>query len=130
MVEGPGCTLNGEKLQPCVGQRLLRVLPPSSNPTSHTRNVNTSAARGVGPESWSLLVGIFVCAVRTLGKELFIFFAKNVSDEVELNEEAGQDCEFCLRVHFGMSGRHPQLSGRRGSLEGAEAQKPNCATHQ
>ncbi|XP_047441902.1 endonuclease 8-like 3 [Mugil cephalus] len=79
MVEGPGCTLNGEKIRSKVqkGQKLKEV---RGSLTRSTKN---------NPES-----NVFHCfyechytGVETLGKELFMYFGLRA-----------------LRVHFGMNG--------------------------
>lgn len=117
MVEGPGCTLNGIKLRRCVGQRVhaVRGLEVNSNNASDSTAGNAApkapASRALGPDSWSLLVGFFICAVRTLGKELFVFFSRS---DTMLDYDASKDslaepAEYCLRVHFGMSGKCAQL---------------------
>ncbi|KAM3938076.1 endonuclease 8-like 3 [Leptodactylus fuscus] len=77
MVEGPGCTLNGEKIRARVpqGQRVLGAQKPASNAVPSASNVLQS------------LVSCNYTGVETLGKELFLYFGLKV-----------------LRVHFGMNG--------------------------
>ncbi|XP_036425178.1 endonuclease 8-like 3 isoform X1 [Colossoma macropomum] len=77
MVEGPGCTLNGERIRAKVqkGQKVVKVS-------------GASAARndGVGP-SVQCITGCTYTGVQTLGKELFMYFGPRA-----------------LRLHFGMNG--------------------------
>ncbi|XP_034399225.1 endonuclease 8-like 3 [Cyclopterus lumpus] len=79
MVEGPGCTLNGEKIRSKVqkGQKL-----------KETRGSLTTSAKNkpVG-NAFHALVGSPYTGVETLGKELFMYFGLRT-----------------LRVHFGMNG--------------------------
>ncbi|XP_044143867.1 endonuclease 8-like 3 isoform X1 [Bufo gargarizans] len=81
MVEGPGCTLNGEKIRARVpqGQRVVAVRG-SANPAS-------SAALGTSSSGLLSLVSCTYTGVATLGKELFLYFGLKA-----------------LRVHFGMNG--------------------------
>ncbi|XP_068451697.1 endonuclease 8-like 3 isoform X1 [Clinocottus analis] len=79
MVEGPGCTLNGEKIRSKVqkGQKLKEtrgslVTSTKNNPAGH---------------AFHALVGCPYTGVETLGKELFMYFGPRA-----------------LRVHFGMNG--------------------------
>ncbi|XP_075716344.1 endonuclease 8-like 3 isoform X2 [Rhinoderma darwinii] len=84
MVEGPGCTLNGEKIRARVpqGQRVqaVRGSAVSGAPAS---NVAPSASSSV----LQALVSCTYTGVETLGKELFMYFGLKA-----------------LRVHFGMNG--------------------------
>ncbi|XP_054648551.1 endonuclease 8-like 3 isoform X2 [Dunckerocampus dactyliophorus] len=80
MVEGPGCTLNGEKIRSRVhkGQTLKEI------------RGSTLTAKGSDPERNSAIQRLKGCqytGVDTLGKELFMYFGPNT-----------------LRVHFGMNG--------------------------
>ncbi|XP_069833891.1 endonuclease 8-like 3 [Dendropsophus ebraccatus] len=85
MVEGPGCTLNGEKIRARVsrGQRVQAVRGSavcSAKPVSNaTPCPNTMALQS--------LVSCTYTGVETLGKELFVYFGLKA-----------------LRVHFGMNG--------------------------
>ncbi|KAF0040053.1 hypothetical protein F2P81_008288 [Scophthalmus maximus] len=79
MVEGPGCTLNGEKIRSKV-QKGQRVKEIRGSLTTSTKN---------NPEGHGF-VSVCGCAysgVQTLGKELFMYFGPRA-----------------LRVHFGMNG--------------------------
>ncbi|KAM4621535.1 endonuclease 8-like 3 [Polymixia lowei] len=80
MVEGPGCTLNGEKIRLKVqkGQKLKAIRGTLT--TSHTGN----NAEG---NTFHVFHGSQYSGVETLGKELFMYFGPRA-----------------LRVHFGMSG--------------------------
>ncbi|XP_069026760.1 endonuclease 8-like 3 [Embiotoca jacksoni] len=79
MVEGPGCTLNGEKIRSKVhkGQKVKGVRGSLS--TSTKMDSETNAFR--------CLFGCQYTGVETLGKELFMYFGPRA-----------------LRVHFGMNG--------------------------
>lgn len=78
MVEGPGCTLNGERLKKrAVGQQVKAVSGPAANkPNQCDRS------------PYNILLGMTLIDVKTLGKELFAFFEKDV----------------CIRMHFLMNG--------------------------
>nr|AAI55026.1 LOC100127771 protein [Xenopus tropicalis] len=79
MVDGPGCTLNGEKIRARVekGQSVveLRGSAVSGTPPSSCYNALSS------------LTGCSYTGVQTLGKELFMYFGLKA-----------------IRVHFGMNG--------------------------
>ncbi|XP_048383775.1 endonuclease 8-like 3 isoform X2 [Stegostoma tigrinum] len=87
MVEGPGCTLNGEKIRSRVkkGQRVVEL----------TGNVTTELNGPISCRDGILLLkGKVYTGVKTLGKELFIFFGsttlRSTSDceqKVKLLEE-------------------------------------------
>ncbi|XP_054453448.1 endonuclease 8-like 3 [Anoplopoma fimbria] len=79
MVEGPGCTLNGEKIRCKVqqGQKLKETR--GSLVTSKKNNPAGNAFHG--------FVGCAYTGVQTVGKELFMYFGRKA-----------------LRVHFGMNG--------------------------
>ncbi|XP_078413738.1 endonuclease 8-like 3 [Cetorhinus maximus] len=80
MVEGPGCTLNGERIRSRVreGQRVVEL----------RGTVITQVNGQVScPDGIRLLKGKVYTGVETLGKELFIYFGLTT-----------------LRVHFGMNG--------------------------
>ncbi|CAL1613147.1 unnamed protein product [Knipowitschia caucasica] len=78
MVEGPGCTLNGEKIRARVsrGQRVLKM---RGSQVTHTTQP--------GKSPFCSLHGTQFSGVETLGKELFMYFGQKA-----------------LRVHFGMNG--------------------------
>ncbi|XP_027137568.1 endonuclease 8-like 3 [Larimichthys crocea] len=79
MVEGPGCTLNGEKVRSKVqkGQRVKEMR--GTLITSARNNSEGNALHG--------LCGCQYTGVETVGKELFMYFGPRA-----------------LRVHFGMNG--------------------------
>ncbi|KAG8592043.1 hypothetical protein GDO81_000385 [Engystomops pustulosus] len=85
MVEGPGCTLNGEKIRARVakGQRVVAVRGSAACSTKPSSN----AAPGPSSSALQSLVKCTFTGVETLGKELFIYFGLKA-----------------LRVHFGMNG--------------------------
>lgn len=101
MVEGPGCTLNGEKIRARVlpgqavtgvrGTALQSLLGPAMSPAASPADVATSAAPMNAKDSgWKLLRlfnGYVYSGVETLGKELFMYFGHRA-----------------LRIHFGMKG--------------------------
>lgn len=78
MVEGPGCTLNGEKIRSRIqkGQHVKEI-----------RGGATPTSIGNVRNSYQVFVGSSYTGVDTLGKELFMYFG-----------------ERALRVHFGMNG--------------------------
>ncbi|XP_038555581.1 endonuclease 8-like 3 [Micropterus salmoides] len=79
MVEGPGCTLNGEKIRSKVqkGQKLKDI---RGSLTTTTKNNSEGNA-------FHSFLGRQYTGVETLGKELFMYFGSRA-----------------LRVHFGMNG--------------------------
>ncbi|XP_072290492.1 endonuclease 8-like 3 [Eucyclogobius newberryi] len=78
MVEGPGCTLNGEKIRARVrkGQTVKEIKGSLTNPTTKP-----------GESPYCVLHGLQYSGVETLGKEFFMYFGLKA-----------------LRVHFGMNG--------------------------
>ncbi|CAI5784060.1 endonuclease 8-like 3 isoform X1 [Podarcis lilfordi] len=103
MVEGPGCTLNGEKIRARVapGQavRGVRGRAPSTPPArfkitagrgapAAASSPNTVIGNKVSSQDvLSVLNGCVYSGVETLGKELFMYFGQKA-----------------LRIHFGMNG--------------------------
>ncbi|XP_042594227.1 endonuclease 8-like 3 [Cyprinus carpio] len=79
MVEGPGCTLNGEKIRARV-QKGQKVLDIRRNETNKSSEDSTSS-------SFQCFMGCEFTGVETLGKELFMYFGLRA-----------------LRLHFGMNG--------------------------
>ena len=77
MVEGPGCTLNGEKMRRLRGKRLVKLVVGAAN-------VNANVAERLGSLEQKVLTG-----AESLGKELFVYF---------------DGACLCLRLHFGMNG--------------------------
>ncbi|XP_043918460.1 endonuclease 8-like 3 isoform X2 [Protopterus annectens] len=86
MVEGPGCTLNGEKIRSRVrkGQLVKDVRGTAVSVRTPPANGERIAACR---DSFGSLKGNVFCGVETLGKELFLYFGS-----------------IALRVHFGMNG--------------------------
>ncbi|XP_027455326.1 endonuclease 8-like 3 [Zalophus californianus] len=102
MVEGPGCTLNGEKIRTRVrpGQAVtdvrgsaLQSLGGQVLPHAASLAVVSSQAAALNnnkdssPNSLRLFNGYVYSGVQTLGKELFMYFGPKA-----------------LRIHFGMKG--------------------------
>ncbi|TRY89051.1 hypothetical protein DNTS_022168, partial [Danionella cerebrum] len=79
MVEGPGCTLNGEKIRARVRKR-QKVMHIQGNETNKPSNVCIR-------NSYQSFQGCEFTGVETLGKELFLYFGLKA-----------------LRLHFGMNG--------------------------
>ncbi|KAI2656904.1 Endonuclease 8-like 3 [Labeo rohita] len=79
MVEGPGCTLNGEKIRARV-QKGQKVLDMRENETNKSSDNSTRS-------SFQCFMGCEFTGVETLGKELFMYFGFRA-----------------LRLHFGMNG--------------------------
>lgn len=79
MVEGPGCTLNGEKIRAKIqkGQKLKEL----------KGSLLTSTKNSPEGNAFKCLNGCQYTGVETLGKELFMYFGPRA-----------------LRVHFGMNG--------------------------
>ena len=75
MVEGPGCTLNGEKLRRLGRRKLLQLVASGSNAALI--------------EKLKSLEGKVLNGAESLGKELFVYF---------------DGASLCLRLHFGMNG--------------------------
>nr|XP_020658806.1 endonuclease 8-like 3 isoform X1 [Pogona vitticeps] len=108
MVEGPGCTLNGEKLRARVapGQvvkfvRGTALQPPCFGGTGGVAAATASDAmarnKASSQDFFNVLAGCVYSGVETLGKELFMFFGQKA-----------------LRIHFGMNGSlHLNTDGRQ-----------------
>ncbi|XP_053487993.1 endonuclease 8-like 3 isoform X2 [Ictalurus furcatus] len=79
MVEGPGCTLHGEKIRSRVkkGQRVLQI----------RGNAVKNHGGGAPGDRFQCFGGCEYTGVQTLGKELFVYFGGRA-----------------LRLHFGMDG--------------------------
>ncbi|KAL2089204.1 hypothetical protein ACEWY4_016103 [Coilia grayii] len=104
MVEGPGCTLNGEKTRSKVqkGQKVKEI-----------RGGTTPSSIETVRSSYQAFCGCSFTGVDTLGKELFLYFG-----------------ERALRVHFGMNGSmriNPagERKDQRGSLPTVVVQLTN-----
>lgn len=88
MVEGPGCTLNGEKIRARVlpGQAMTGVrgtalqgllgsaLSPAASPAEVTSSAAPMNAKDSGWKVLRLFNGCVYSGVETLGKELFMYF--------------------------------------------------------
>jgi formamidopyrimidine-DNA glycosylase len=98
MVEGPGCTRNGRKVQLAVGKAFIDA-PSAAAPTLPRHSI---IAGGELTANHSRLLEAF-----TVGKELFLIFAANTDDDV------------ALRLHFGMNG---SLIARK--VKASDLQKP------
>ncbi|XP_072904146.1 endonuclease 8-like 3 isoform X1 [Hemitrygon akajei] len=98
MVEGPGCALNGERIRSRVrtGQRLVGL---RGSAVTQLSGRNDSCLQAI-----ELLKGKIYTGVKTLGKELFIYFEKTE-----------------LRIHFGMNGSMRINSSERKHSSGAPA---------
>ncbi|XP_056416542.1 endonuclease 8-like 3 [Hyla sarda] len=107
MVEGPGCTLNGEKIRARVsrGQRVKAVRGSAAGSAKPARD----AAPCPKQSALQSLVSCTFTGVATLGKELFIYFGLK-----------------SLRVHFGMNGsmriNPAEKKDRRGAPAALEVQ--------
>ncbi|KAM6270230.1 endonuclease 8-like 3 isoform 3-T3 [Porphyrio hochstetteri] len=85
MVEGPGCTLSGERLRARVRRgQVVRSVRGSAPPAAAGNATAASEERTSGPD---FLIGHVYRGVETLGKELFMYFDQKA-----------------LRIHFGMNG--------------------------
>ena len=82
MVEGPGCKLKGEKMKATVVGQIVRNVSGNVIENRPKKDLDK-------PSVFHSLEGRKVTDVKTLGKELFVFFDHPAS---------------CLRVHFLMSG--------------------------
>uniref|UniRef100_A0A8C9YC16 Endonuclease 8-like 3 n=1 Tax=Sander lucioperca TaxID=283035 RepID=A0A8C9YC16_SANLU len=108
MVEGPGCTLNGEKIRSKVqkGQKLKEI---KGSLTTSTRNNSEGNA-------FHRFNGCPYTGVETLGKELFMYFGPRA-----------------LRVHFGMNGsmriNPAERKERTGSVPVLEIHLTNDIVH-
>ncbi|XP_018419053.1 PREDICTED: endonuclease 8-like 3 [Nanorana parkeri] len=104
MVEGPGCTLNGEKIRARVtrGQGVRELRGSAVRGTSQK-----SPSNALSIPSTCILMSLISCTytgVQTLGKELFIYFEAKA-----------------LRVHFGMNGSMRINPAERKDRSGAPA---------
>ncbi|XP_051025873.1 endonuclease 8-like 3 [Acomys russatus] len=116
MVEGPGCTLNGEKIRARVlpGQAVTGVrgralkslvgpaLPSAASQAGVSSQTATVNATDSGWKFLSLFNGYAYSGVETLGKELFMYFGPRA-----------------LRIHFGMKGSiliNPRECENRGGV--------------
>ncbi|XP_069100796.1 endonuclease 8-like 3 [Pleurodeles waltl] len=103
MVEGPGCTLNGEKIRARVqkGQAVREVRGSAVSAASKAQQYGQGLQ-----DSLRLLCGCKFSGVDTLGKELFVYFGLKA-----------------LRVHFGMNGsmriNQTEMKGHRGGAAAA-----------
>ncbi|KAJ8416560.1 hypothetical protein AAFF_G00358480 [Aldrovandia affinis] len=81
MVEGPGCTLNGEKIRSRVktGQKVKEIRGATTTTTTRKNECYTNSFHAFSECPYN--------GVETLGKELFLYFG-----------------ERALRIHFGMNG--------------------------
>ncbi|XP_054680570.1 endonuclease 8-like 3 isoform X2 [Grus americana] len=107
MVEGPGCTLCGERLRARVRRRqAVRRVRGSAPPATAGSATAASEERASGHD---FLIGHVYRGVETLGKELFMYFDQKA-----------------LRIHFGMNGSmHINPDGskdRNGALPMLEIQ--------
>ncbi|KAM9329507.1 endonuclease 8-like 3 [Gastrophryne carolinensis] len=86
MVEGPGVTLNGEKIRARVskGQKVREV---RGSAVSGSLNKSMNSTSSTGSSALFSLISSTYTGVETLGKELFVYFGAKA-----------------LRVHFGMNG--------------------------
>ncbi|XP_042274984.1 endonuclease 8-like 3 [Thunnus maccoyii] len=104
MVEGPGCTLNGEKIRSKVrkGQKLKEIRGSLTKPTRNSSEGN----------AFQSFFGCSYTGVETLGKELFMYFGSRA-----------------LRVHFGMNGsmriNPAERKDRNGSIPALEIHLTN-----
>ncbi|XP_015275086.1 PREDICTED: endonuclease 8-like 3 [Gekko japonicus] len=108
MVEGPGCTLNGERLRARValgqvvksvqGTALLKQPRAPAAAAAVSSSPNSAAGNKISCQDvLSVLNGCVYSGVKTLGKELFMYFG-----------------ERALRIHFGMNGSlHINSDARR-----------------
>ena len=87
MVEGPGCTLNGEKLRRLRGKKLVKVVADITSATKAS-NTSNSAANSLA-EKLKSFEGKTLKDAESLGKELYVYF---------------DGASLCLRLHFGMNG--------------------------
>ncbi|XP_072262185.1 endonuclease 8-like 3 isoform X2 [Pyxicephalus adspersus] len=104
MVEGPGCTLNGEKIRARVtkGQSVREL---QGNAVTHA--TKKSQSNGSSIHSTCIIMSLISCTytgVQTLGKELFMYFEAKA-----------------LRVHFGMNGSMRINPAERKDRNGAPA---------
>ena len=108
MVEGPGATRNGRKVQLAVGKILIGISHPSrinyeqaavssSNDMSSAMTMSTIPPR-IGDE----LSNHSLYESFTVGKELFLIFTSDHNNN--LNGVSSDVDEIALRLHFGMNG--------------------------
>ena len=98
MVEGPGATRNGRKVQVVVGKTMVatpRVPDAESSPSRETLAPPTLPRHLAGELAGHTLEEAF-----TVGKELFLIFTAPADMTTGSNEATAT----ALRLHFGMSG--------------------------
>eukprot|EP00537_Pseudo-nitzschia_pungens_P019019 CAMPEP_0172405626 /NCGR_PEP_ID=MMETSP1061-20121228/67688_1 /TAXON_ID=37318 /ORGANISM="Pseudo-nitzschia pungens, Strain cf. pungens" /LENGTH=286 /DNA_ID=CAMNT_0013140907 /DNA_START=114 /DNA_END=975 /DNA_ORIENTATION=+ len=101
MVEGPGATRNGHKVQPVVGLVLchLKIQKPLGN-----SNVNGSSSLTAGT-SGIALEGRRLESAFSVGKEVFLLLGPILRPiEKEENRSESDTKRIALRLHFGMNG--------------------------
>ncbi|KAM5193819.1 endonuclease 8-like 3 isoform 2-T2 [Mantella aurantiaca] len=108
MVEGPGCTLNGEKIRARVtrGQSVRELGGSAVSGTSKKSPSNASSV----PSNLTPLISSTYTGVQTLGKELFVYFeAKALRNASECQEKV------CLFEDLDVSS--PKFSFSRAECE-------------
>ncbi|KAL3764379.1 hypothetical protein ACHAW5_005120 [Stephanodiscus triporus] len=112
MVEGPGATRNGRKVQLAVGKFL--VCPGSGSVseeatgTDKTLEPPSPLPRHIAGE----LASRALLEAFTVGKELFLIFASS-----PYTTEASGDDEVALRLHFGMNGSMSTRKAKSSDLQ-------------
>ncbi|XP_056626309.1 endonuclease 8-like 3 isoform X1 [Triplophysa dalaica] len=93
MVEGPGCTINGEKIRAKVqkGQKVVDI----------RRNETNAPSADSSSSCFQTILGCGFTGVETLGKEMFMYFG----------------CR-ALRLHFGMNGSLRINPSERNDMKG------------
>jgi len=106
MVEGPGCTRNGRKVQIAVGKTLVATpRVPDAGPNlgdSGGASDGTLAPPTLPRHLARELDSYTLKEAFTLGKELFLIFAAPGDGGTDGNDAVGTDV--ALRLHFGMNG--------------------------
>ena len=104
MVEGPGATRNGRKVQIAVEKHLVRSSKDGdANPNDDSTTNNDATTPPIVRE----LIGHTLTEAFSVGKELFLIFSDRVEENLSLPQEKQ---ELALRLHFGMNG---SLSARK-----------------
>ena len=108
MVEGPGATRNGRKVQPLVGLVLREIIQPyciSKNipPTKTLEGRRLESAFSVGKEVF-LILGPVLRSIRHENENENTIKRKEQEQEQRMQQSSENNKSISLRLHFGMNG--------------------------
>ncbi|KAL9183553.1 hypothetical protein ACHAXT_004409 [Thalassiosira profunda] len=101
MVEGPGCTRNGTKVQAAVGKKATSDVAPASP--------------ALPPQLAGSLAGLTLAEAFTVGKELFLIFTAFEDAPTHPHSETAADVG--VRLHFGMNGSMRVRKAKAGDTQ-------------